>query len=171
MNNDQTVRLLDATSRIVAAYISRPEINLNDLPVIMEDVYKLMTRLITAPAAFVSGRRPAVPIDESIHDDYLVCLEDGRHLSMLKRHLKTTYGLTVEEYKERWGLPKIIQPLQQPIPVDAEALQKPSDLAKQDNESDVTKPRILKLFKKYPFSLKKPLHFGCYLTHTTQVIL
>lgn len=106
MNNDQTVRLLDATSRIVAAYISRPEINLNDLPVIMEDVYKLMTRLITAPAAFVSGRRPAVPIDESIHDDYLVCLEDGRHLSMLKRHLKTTYGLTVEEYKERWGLPQ-----------------------------------------------------------------
>ena len=50
------------------------------------------------------GRSPAVSIEDSVHDDYLICLEDGKKLQMLKRHLKTVYNMTVDQYKERWGL-------------------------------------------------------------------
>jgi predicted transcriptional regulator len=109
MNKEITTRetdtLLEATSRIVAAYMSRPEATLEDLPNVVAAVQKALLRANTTSSTVATGQNPAVPISESIHDDYLVCLEDGKRLSMLKRHLNTTYGLSLEQYKERWGLP------------------------------------------------------------------
>ena len=97
---------LDATSRIVAAYISKNETTLDELPFVVSTVHRALLKLQTTSTTVTTGHNPAVPISESVHDEYLVCLEDGKRLSMLKRHLNTTYGLSLEQYKERWGLPQ-----------------------------------------------------------------
>ena len=98
--------ILEATARIVAAYISRADTSLDDIPHVVAAVQKALGKVQTTPSVVVSGQNPAVPIEDSVHDDYLVCLEDGKRLSMLKRHLSTTYGMTIDQYKERWGLPQ-----------------------------------------------------------------
>ncbi len=103
---DTETTLIDATSRIVAAYITRNDVTLEDLPSVVTAVQKSLQRLSTTSMSVPAGQNPAVPISESIHDEYLICLEDGKKLSMLKRHLNTTYGLSLEQYKERWGLPQ-----------------------------------------------------------------
>lgn len=96
--------LLELTTEIVSAHASNNPIAANDLPQIIKDVF---TTLQTLGSGSVPAERPqpAVPIKKSIMPDYIVCLEDGKQLKMLKRHLKTSYNMTPEEYRERWGLP------------------------------------------------------------------
>jgi predicted transcriptional regulator len=95
--------VLDQTSRIVAAYVANNPLAVSELPAVLQIVHSALARLgqpveLAAPA-------PAVPIRKSVTPDYIVCLEDGRKLKMLKRHLRTTYHLTPEEYRARWHLP------------------------------------------------------------------
>ena len=95
--------LLTLTSEIVTSHLSNNLIEIADLPGLIECVYAtLSTAGETEPAA----QRPeaAVSIRRSITPDYLICLEDGKKLKMLKRHIKTRYNLTPDEYRERWGL-------------------------------------------------------------------
>ncbi|MBO6518744.1 MAG: MucR family transcriptional regulator [Rhodospirillales bacterium] len=96
--------LLELTSEIVSAHASNNTVAANDLPNIIKDVYSTLQNLgsETPPA---ERPQPAVPVKKSITPDYIVCLEDGKKLKMLKRHLKTSYNMTPEEYRERWGLP------------------------------------------------------------------
>ncbi len=96
--------LLELTTEIVSAHVGNNTVALGDLPVLIQDVYKTLLTVGTIPAA-PEKPRPAVPIKRSVFPDYIVCLEDGKKLKMLKRHLKTAYGMTPEEYRERWGLP------------------------------------------------------------------
>lgn len=98
--------LLDAAAKIVSAIVSKPEFDMGDLSGVVVNVFKSLQKINLSPVAVPAGKNPAVPISESVHDDYIICLEDGKRLSMLKRHLNTTYGLTLEQYKERWGLPQ-----------------------------------------------------------------
>lgn len=108
--------LLAATAQIVGSYVmNRPEEKLN-LTALMADVYSTLQNLSQSGAVFHTeslpaqttsntGRKPAVMVAESVKPDYIVCLEDGKRVKMLKRYLKTNYNLTPEEYKRRWDLP------------------------------------------------------------------
>ena len=99
--------LLGFTADVVSAYVSNNTVAAVDLPAIIEQVYRTFTNVGSEiPNTLTADRpQPAVPIKRSITPDYLICLEDGKKLKMLKRHLKTAYNLTPEEYRERWGLP------------------------------------------------------------------
>lgn len=107
LNEDlSSSEMLGLTSQIVAAHVSHNEVGVGELPDLIEQVYKTLTQFGTPPDYDNDGLIPAVPIKRSITPDYLVCLEDGKKLKMLKRHLKTAYNMTPEEYRERWDLPQ-----------------------------------------------------------------
>ena len=95
--------LLEFTAEIVAAHAGNNMVAQDDLPRLIQDVYKTLSDLGGAEPA-QERSKPAVAIKKSIYPDYIVCLEDGKKLKMLKRHLKTAYSLTPEEYRQRWGL-------------------------------------------------------------------
>ena len=96
--------LLELTTEIVAAHVANNTVAVSDLPQLIQDVYKTLVAVGTTPLT-PERPRPAVPIKKSVFPDYVVCLEDGKKLKMLKRHLKTAYNLSPAEYRERWGLP------------------------------------------------------------------
>jgi predicted transcriptional regulator len=97
--------LLSLTTEIVAAHVSNNTVPLGELPTLIEQVYRSLATIgIEAPSA-PERPTPAVPVKKSVTPDYIVCLEDGKKLKMLKRHLKTAYDMTPEQYRERWGLP------------------------------------------------------------------
>ncbi len=100
----KTRDLLALTARVVTAHVSKNTVVLSDVPKLIEQVYTTLARLAREPHA-PPRPQPAVPISKSVTPDYLVCLEDGKRLKMLKRHIKTAYKLTPEEYRKRWGLP------------------------------------------------------------------
>lgn len=96
--------LITLTSDIVAAHVSNNSVAVSDLPLIINNVHGALAGL-SAKAAEGARPDPAVPIKSSIKPDYVVCLEDGKKLKMLKRHLMTHYGMTPDEYRTKWGLP------------------------------------------------------------------
>ncbi|WP_342242243.1 MucR family transcriptional regulator [Inquilinus sp. OTU3971] len=99
---DETRKL---TVQIVAAHVAHNNVAANDLPALIDQVYNALNSL-GKPVEPVKRRpEPAVPIKKSVTPDYIICLEDGRKLKMLKRHLKTAYNMAPDEYRERWGLP------------------------------------------------------------------
>jgi len=96
--------LIALTSDIVAAHVSHNSVAVSDLPLIINNVHGALSGL-SGKAAEQARPEPAVPIKSSIKPDYVVCLEDGKKLKMLKRHLMTHYGMTPDEYRVKWGLP------------------------------------------------------------------
>ena len=104
-NGSPSNALLSLTTEIVAAHVSNNTVSLTDLPTLIEQVYKSLATVGTEPVVAEERPQPAVPIKKSVTPDYIVCLEDGKKLKMLKRHLKTAYNMTPEEYRDRWGLP------------------------------------------------------------------
>ncbi|SEA77484.1 MucR family transcriptional regulator [Rubrimonas cliftonensis] len=107
MSNEQasTSELLALTSQIVASHVSNNSVGMADLPQLIEQVYGALHGLIAPPQEPKEELRPAVPVKKSVTDDYIICLEDGKKMKMLKRHLSTAYGMTPEQYREKWGLP------------------------------------------------------------------
>ncbi|MBU0859658.1 MAG: MucR family transcriptional regulator, partial [Alphaproteobacteria bacterium] len=77
----------------------------DDIPSLIQRVYRTLANVNGETTSFSERPQPAVPIKKSVTPDYIVCLEDGKKLKMLKRHLKTAYNMSPEEYRERWGLP------------------------------------------------------------------
>ncbi|MGK9232208.1 MucR family transcriptional regulator [Inquilinus limosus] len=101
-SNDETRAL---TVQIVSAHVANNPVAPNDLPALIGQVYSALSAL-GKPVEPVQVRpEPAVPIRKSVTPDYLVCLEDGKKLKMLKRHLQSAYNMTPDQYRERWGLP------------------------------------------------------------------
>jgi predicted transcriptional regulator len=96
--------LLALTAEIVAAHVSKNTVVVSELPHLIQQVYSSLSH-VGRDQAPVARPQPAVPVKKSVTPDYIVCLEDGRKLKMLKRHLKTAYNMTPEEYRDRWGLP------------------------------------------------------------------
>jgi predicted transcriptional regulator len=96
--------LLGLTAQIVSAHVSNNAVAPDLLPVFIRDVYKTLSHIGQEPAAPVEKPQPAVPVRKSVFPDYIICLEDGKRLKMLKRHLATSYKLTPEQYREKWGL-------------------------------------------------------------------
>ena len=103
-DTEQSNELLTLTTEIVAAHVSNNTVALGDLPQLINQIYNSLANIGTAPAAPASRPQPAVSIKKSVQPDYIVCLEDGKKLKMLKRHLKTAYNMSPEAYRERWKL-------------------------------------------------------------------
>jgi predicted transcriptional regulator len=105
-DTDQAGDLLALTTEIVAAHVSNNTVAVGDLGQLINQVYQSLANIGGGPASAPATRpQPAVSVKKSIQPDYLVCLEDGKKLKMLKRHLKTAYNMSPEAYRERWGLP------------------------------------------------------------------
>ncbi|MBK1664662.1 MucR family transcriptional regulator [Rhodospirillum rubrum] len=96
--------LVELTSTIVAAHVANNSVPVSELPDLIANVYKSLTDLGNKPVEVEEKPQPAVPIKKSVTPDYIICLEDGKKLKMLKRHLKTAYDMTPEDYREKWGL-------------------------------------------------------------------
>ena len=98
--------LIELTADIVSAYVSNNAVPVNDLSSLIGDVYKALETTSTPVAEeVVEAPKPAVSIKKSITPDFIICLEDGKKFKSLKRHLRTHYNLSPEEYREKWGLP------------------------------------------------------------------
>lgn len=99
-NNEMLITL---TADIVAAHVSNNSVAVSDLPMLIGNVHSALAGL-SGGAAATPAPEPAVPIRTSIKKDYIICLEDGKKLKMLKRHLMTHYGMTPDDYRAKWGL-------------------------------------------------------------------
>jgi predicted transcriptional regulator len=104
-NNEMHETMITLTADIVAAHVSNNSVAVNDLPTLIANVHSALSAL-NGPAAPEPApkQEPAVSIRSSIKPDYIVCLEDGKKLKMLKRHLMTHYGMTPDQYRAKWGL-------------------------------------------------------------------
>jgi predicted transcriptional regulator len=101
-NNEMLITL---TADIVAAHVSNNSVAVSDLPILIGNVHSALTGLSGTSAAAGPLPEPAVPIRQSVKRDYIVCLESGKKLKMLKRHLMTHYNMTPDQYRARWSLP------------------------------------------------------------------
>ena len=98
--------LIDLSADIVSAYVSHNALSVTDLPKLIADVHAALRNLHSPAAAEPAEElKPAVPVRKSVAPDFIVCLEDGKKFKSLKRHLRTHYNLSPEEYREKWGLP------------------------------------------------------------------
>jgi predicted transcriptional regulator len=97
--------LLELTVRVVAGFVSHNTITAADLPVLIRATYAALAELTPDRSWSQPHQAPAVPIEESVTRDYIVCLDDGRRLKTLKRYLWRKYSLTPEQYRARWHLP------------------------------------------------------------------
>ena len=97
--------LLGLTAQIVSAHVSHNPVPAAELPGLIQEVFRTLSGVGSRPAPEPERPQPAVPIKKSITPGYLICLEDGKKLKMLKRHLRTTYNMSVDDYRQKWGLP------------------------------------------------------------------
>jgi predicted transcriptional regulator len=104
MGSPNSTEILDLTAQIVSAHVKKNTVPADSLPALIQQIYRTLGGLgkeVAEPEKLV----PAVPVKLSVKPDYLVCLEDGKKMKMLKRHLKTAYNMTPEQYRQKWGLP------------------------------------------------------------------
>jgi predicted transcriptional regulator len=98
--------LIELSADIVCSYVSHNALSVTDLPKLIADVHMALKGLHSPVAAVVEEeQKPAVPVRKSVAPDFIICLEDGKKFKSLKRHLRTHYNLSPEEYREKWGLP------------------------------------------------------------------
>ena len=98
--------LVELTADIVSAYVSNNTVVATDLPALINNVFDALKKAYTSGMQLAKEElRPAVPIKKSVTAEYIICLEDGKKFKSLKRHLRTHYDLSPEEYREKWGLP------------------------------------------------------------------
>jgi predicted transcriptional regulator len=103
-DNTQHPDALALTAQIVSAHVSNNSVTTDALPALIQDVYRTLAS-VGRDQVLPEKPQPAVPTKKSVFADHIVCLEDGKKLKMLKRHLKTAYNMSPEQYRERWGLP------------------------------------------------------------------
>ncbi|HXV73519.1 MAG TPA: MucR family transcriptional regulator [Sphingomonadales bacterium] len=96
--------LLEMTAKVVANHLANNAVEAKDIPSLIREVYMTLASL-EGNEGRLNGQKPAVPVAESVKPDFIVCLEDGKRLKMLKRYLRTKYNLSPEEYRKRWDLP------------------------------------------------------------------
>lgn len=99
-------KFIDQTANIVAAYVSHNAVSMEQLPVLIAQVHAALSNISAEAGAMApETRKPAVPVKRSVTAEHLVCLEDGKKFKSLKRHLRTQYNMSPEQYRERWNLP------------------------------------------------------------------
>ena len=97
--------VLGLTAQIVAAHVSNNPTGADALPSLIQEVYRTLAG-VGKEQVVPDKQPPAVPVKKSVFPDHIICLEDGKKLKMLKRHLKTSYNMTPEQYREKWQLPQ-----------------------------------------------------------------
>ncbi|MEL7109651.1 MAG: MucR family transcriptional regulator [Pseudomonadota bacterium] len=102
--NAAPAAILEYASDIVSAYVSNNPIQSSELPELIREIHTTLRTLERADPV-IGSLEPAVPVKKSITDEFLICLEDGKKFKSLKRHLRSKYGLSPEQYREKWGLP------------------------------------------------------------------
>lgn len=100
-----TEQILNLTTNIVSAHVSNNTVLSDDLPNLIQQVYGTLNTVHEGQHITKSKLTPMVSVKKSVTPDYIICLEDGKKLKMLKRHLKAVYNMSVEEYREKWSLP------------------------------------------------------------------
>lgn len=96
--------LIELTTRIISAYLANNTVKADDLPLLIQNVHQSLSGI--SPDGTKSAQEtPAVPVQQSITEDHLICLEDGEKFKSLRRHLRSKYDMSPEEYREKWGLP------------------------------------------------------------------
>lgn len=100
----EKLELLALTTDIVTSHLSRNTMETSEISGLIREVYSTLAN-VGSTEAVTDRPQPAISIRKSVQPDYIICLEDGKKLKMLKRHLKTAYNMTPEEYRQRWGLP------------------------------------------------------------------
>jgi len=103
--DESSDQVLGLTAQIVSAHVRHNSVAPDALPGLIQDVYRALTS-VGQPTALAAKPEPAVPVKQSIRQDRIICLEDGKGFSMLKRHLMTDHKLTPQQYREKWGLPR-----------------------------------------------------------------
>ena len=104
---DEKSEVIEMTADIVSAYVGNNSVTAADLPGLIQSVHRALAGIASgSEAAEAAQKEPAVPIRRSITPDFLICLEDGRKFKSLKRHLRTKYNMSPEEYRAKWGLAK-----------------------------------------------------------------
>ncbi len=104
---DDKTELLEMTADIVSAYVGNNSVAANDLPALIANIHAALSTVSTGVVEVEpEPKEPAVPVRKSISPDFLICLEDGRKFKSLKRHLRTKYDMSPEEYRAKWNLPK-----------------------------------------------------------------
>lgn len=99
--------LMDMTAKIVSAYIGNNAVKTSDIPELIRDTFVALESVDDSDAqSEAAAPVPAISIDDSVTDDFIICLEDGKQFKSLKRHIRTHYDLSPEEYREKWDLPK-----------------------------------------------------------------
>jgi predicted transcriptional regulator len=106
MSDQVAADILGLTATIVSAHLSKNRVEADALPLLIQSVYRSLSTAGESEAAPAATQAPAVPIKKSVFPDYIVCLEDGKKLKMLKRYLQTRYGLSPDAYRAKWGLPR-----------------------------------------------------------------
>jgi len=105
-NDEVLEESLQMTTEIVASFLTNNKIATEQLPDLIRSVHRTITNLLRGDEERVAEKpKPAVPVAKSVSNDYIICLEDGKKLKMLKRYLRSTYDMSPEEYRKRWGLP------------------------------------------------------------------
>jgi predicted transcriptional regulator len=107
MTEEQAIgrgEILALTTEIVSAHVANNNVVNAEVPELIQQVYNKLSELASGEEVSSVELTPAVPIKKSVTDDFIICLEDGKKLKMLKRHLMTAYGMTPEEYRTKWGL-------------------------------------------------------------------
>jgi predicted transcriptional regulator len=103
--SESTDQILGLTAQIVSAHVRHNAVTPDALPALIQEVYRTLVNIGQAPAT-IEKPTPAVPVKQSVRPDRIVCLEDGKSFSMLKRHLMTDHKLTPQEYRDKWDLPR-----------------------------------------------------------------
>ena len=107
MERDERDQVLELTAEIVAAYVSNNPIAATEISALISDIHAALMRVAGAPSdRALIGLQPAIPVQESVTPDYIVCLDDGKKFKSLKRHLNNEHGMSPDEYRAKWGLNK-----------------------------------------------------------------
>ena len=104
---EERAEIIEMTADIVSAYVGNNSVGAGDLPSLIQAVHRALSGVSpTAEPVVTAPKEPAVPVKRSITPEFLICLEDGRKFKSLKRHLRTKYNMSPDDYRAKWGLPK-----------------------------------------------------------------
>jgi len=103
-DNSGDANILGLTAQIVSAHVANNSVDTDALPGLIQSIFKTLSAMGEG-TPIVEKKEPAVPIKKSVYADHIICLEDGKKLKMLKRHLKTAYNMSPDQYRDKWGLP------------------------------------------------------------------
>jgi len=140
VSEELTNELLSLTADIVAAHVANNNVSTSEVPQLIAQVHAALTGLTEPKKAEEPELQPAVPVRSSVKHDYIVCLEDGKKLKMLKRYLRTNYNMTPEEYRTKWKLPRDYPMVAPAYAEQRRGLAKQIGLGRKKDEAPAAKP-------------------------------